>query len=77
MNCRIQPHLMSVTCLLAACAAPADRAGSGEAAVAALVALPATDHLGGLAREPMIVEAPQSTLFVSGYGTGGPAGALA
>jgi hypothetical protein len=33
-----------------------------------LVALPTTDHLGGLAREPMIVEAPGGTLFVTGYG---------
>jgi hypothetical protein len=64
---------MSVTCLLAACAAPADRAGSGEASVYALIALPSTDHLGGLAREPMIVETSEGALFVSGYGTGQPA----
>ena len=40
--------------------------------VRALVALPATDHLDELAREPMIVETSDGSLFVSGYGSGQP-----
>jgi hypothetical protein len=40
--------------------------------VRALVALPATDHLDELAREPMIVETSDGALFVSGYGSGQP-----
>ena len=38
-----------------------------------LTALPTTDHLGGLARETMIVEGPDASLFVAGYGTDKPA----
>lgn len=37
-----------------------------------LIALPATDHTGARAREPMIVQAPDGALFVSGYGEDAP-----
>lgn len=40
---------------------------------ARLVALPVTDHVAGLAREPMVVELSDGTLFVTGYGEGTPA----
>lgn len=47
------------------------RAGSGGLPPASITQLEVThrvDHLGGLAREPMVAEHPNGTLFVSGYG---------
>lgn len=44
---------------------PSEGAG---AALQRLVPLRSVDHLGGLAREPMVVETPDGTLFVTGYG---------
>ncbi len=54
-----------------ACAGEPD-AGSTATTAGSLVALPATDHTGGLAREPMVVETRDGALFVTGYGSGVP-----
>lgn len=45
---------------------------SSKAAVSTLVVVDSVDHLDALAREPMVVEHPDGTLFVSGYGDPGP-----
>ena len=54
------------------CSGGGARGEGAGAAAARLVALPATDHVGGLAREPMIVQGRDGALFVSGYGEGTP-----
>jgi hypothetical protein len=36
------------------------------------IALPEVDHVGAMAREPMIVQAPDGTLFLAGYGEDTP-----
>lgn len=53
---------------LVGCSGEAGRSGPDAPAERRLVALGATDHLGGLAREPMIVETADGGLFVAGYG---------
>jgi hypothetical protein len=47
-------------------------AGSPAGGRAALIVTDSTHHVDALAREPMIVEHPNGTLFVSGYGLPGP-----
>ena len=53
--------------IVTGCAKPE---ASGDALVdsAELVALPATDHVDSMAREPMLVETNDGTLYVTGYG---------
>lgn len=71
----------SVTILVAAllfsvvaCATPAarNRVAEKREPSRALVALPPTDHVDLRAREPMLAEAPDGSLYVSGYGEGYP-----
>ena len=49
-----------------------DRAAPKTAPLWTLTLAAPIDHLDAPAREPMIVEHPDGTLFVSGYGSGAP-----
>jgi len=69
---RRPPILILATLLLAACSKAPDDNRTGSPAAFGLAALPTTDHLGDLAREPMIVEGADGSLFVAGYGAERP-----
>jgi hypothetical protein len=66
------PSLVLAATFLAACSTAPDDGEMGNPAALELVALPTTDHLGHLAREPMIVEGSDGSLFVAGYGADMP-----
>jgi len=68
---------VTVLCLVAisdSCAPGLDhrRAAPSATSVTTLVMADPVDHLDVLAREPMVVEHPDGTLFVSGFGEPGP-----
>ena len=55
------------------CSSHADQRGAAHATPpTTLIIADPVDHLDALAREPMVVEHPGGTLFVSGYGQPGP-----
>jgi hypothetical protein len=64
--------ISAASAIAAACFPASDQNESSTPAELRLVALPTHDHLGGLAREPMIVEGSDGSLFVSGYGAEKP-----
>ena len=59
------PRLLAAACL-AALATPT--AGSSAPHPATLVLAQRVDHIDVVAREPMVAEHPNGTLFVAGYG---------
>jgi hypothetical protein len=69
---RRPPPIVVAGLFLAACSKAPDENRASNPAALELVALPTTDHVGGLAREPMIVEGADGSLFVAGYGTEKP-----
>lgn len=66
--------LLSLVALGSGCAGGTDhRTAARVARGETLVVAEPVDHVGVLAREPMVVEHPDGTLFVSGYGDPAPA----
>lgn len=73
---RCRPVLVAVVWIAGSVAGCRDRAPSEEPSLeqaAELVVTERVDHLDGLAREPMIVEHPDGTLFLGGYDMASPA----
>jgi hypothetical protein len=60
--------VIAAAAVLAGCSSADDRSAADVDVERALIALPAIDHADGIAREPMIVEAKDGTLFLTGYG---------
>ena len=63
---------LGVLMLLCAVAGSGGCSGFGRRPASALIVADPMDHLDTLAREPMVVEHPDGTLFVSGYGASAP-----
>ncbi|HEX5716310.1 MAG TPA: sialidase family protein [Thermoanaerobaculia bacterium] len=63
---------LCVLMLLCAVAGSGGCSGFGRRPASALSVADPIDHLDSLAREPMVVEHPDGTLFVSGYGASAP-----
>lgn len=63
---------LAVLMLLCAVAGSGGCSGLGRRPASELIVADPIDHLDSLAREPMVVEHPDGTLFLSGYGASVP-----
>ncbi|MBA2306380.1 MAG: exo-alpha-sialidase, partial [Acidobacteria bacterium] len=72
MTPRLVIPTLCVSVTLAGCRPEPGASPAPQPAPAPLVLQGPVDHLDGLAREPMVVQHPNGTLFVTGYGTGVP-----